>query len=306
MFPGQGSQAPGMADGWLESTAARSVLAEISDALKVNLGDYMAADGDPEELRRTDRAQPALLAVGLMAVATLEAESGKSVKDLAYAVAGHSLGEYTAVAAAGGLGVTAVAQLVGVRSQAMAQTAAGGMSAVLGLPPAALQAALVGQPEVWLANDNCEGQAVISGTLEALPVAEAACQAAGAKRVIRLPVGGAFHTPLQAPAAAAVAAWLCQYRVRPLALPCVMNISSQFHESEEEVKDNLTQQITGPVRWRESLQAVAAQGVTEVLELGCGKVLTGLAPRCDSRLKGVSLTGREELLRYLEAQAAGS
>lgn len=300
MFPGQGSQAPGMAEGWLSGTVARQVLAELSDAVGQDVGLLMAPEADPATLTRTENAQLALLAVGLMAVAELQDATQKPLKDITKYVAGHSLGEYTAVAAAGGLSVTGAAQLVQVRGGAMAQAAPGGMSAVLGLAPASLADVLAGQANVWLANDNCEGQAVISGTLEALPAAEEALKAAGAKRVLRLPVGGAFHTPLQTAAREAVAAWLAARPVAPLNLPCVMNFTAQNHENEQEIQENLIQQITGQVRWREAMQHAAAQGVTEALELGCGKVLAGLAPRCDSRLQAVSLTGREALLRYLE------
>jgi [acyl-carrier-protein] S-malonyltransferase len=289
-----------MAEGWFASAAARQVLEQASEAVGQNLATLMAPEADPALLTRTDNAQVALLVVGLMAAAALQEATQKPLKELAKYVAGHSLGEYTAVAAAGGLTVAGAAQLVRVRGQAMAQAAPGGMSAVLGLAPDLLAAVMATQTHVWLANDNCEGQAVISGTLEALPGAEAALKAAGAKRVLRLPVGGAFHTPLQTAAREAVAAWLVAQPIGPFQLPCVMNYTAQIHENETDIKENLTQQITGQVRWREAMQQAAAQGVTQALELGCGKVLAGLAPRCDSRLQAVSLTGQEELLRYLE------
>lgn len=291
-----------MAEGWLSGTAARQVLAEASEALSLNLGQLMASAADAATLTRTENAQVALVVVGLMAVAELQDALKKPLKDIGKYVAGHSVGEYTAVAAAGGLEVAAATRLVRVRGEAMAQAAPGGMSAVLGLAPASLAEVLAGQTEVWLANDNCEGQAVISGMLAALPAVEEACKSAGAKRVLRLPVSGAFHTPLQTAAAAAVAGWLKAHTVAPLELPCVMNFTAQIHEKENEIKENLTKQITGQVRWREAMQQAAAQGVNEALELGYGKVLTGLAPRCDGRLRAVSISGREELLRYLEAR----
>jgi len=300
MFPGQGSQTPGMATGWLAGAAARAVLAEASEAVGQNLAKLMAPEADAVTLTRTENAQLALLVVGLMAVAELQEALKKPLKNIAKYVAGHSLGEYTAVAAAGGLGVAAACRLVAVRGRTMAQAAPGGMSAVLGLSPEILAEVLEKCPQVWLANDNCDGQAVISGTLEALPAAEAAAQAAGAKRVLRLGVGGAFHTPLQQGAAQAVAAHLAAHPMAVLQLPCVMNFTAQNHENKTEVEENLTQQITHRVRWREAMQYAAGQGVTQALELGCGKVLAGLSPRCDARLQARSLTSREELLRYME------
>ncbi len=303
MFPGQGSQGLGMHQGWLSSAAARAVLAEANEALGFDLGKMMGEGSDAATLTRTENAQPALLVVGLMAKMALEEATGKKLKELGKYVAGHSLGEYTAVAAAGGLGVADAVHLVRLRGEAMAQAAAGGMSAVLGLKPEVIEKVLGQHADVWFANDNCEGQAVISGTLEALPAVEEVLKAAGAKRVLRLPVGGAFHTPLQQGAAAAVAAALVGQTLAPLQLPCLMNYTAQLHEKEDEVKDNLVQQITGRVRWREGLQRAASMGVTQVIELGCGKVLAGLAPRCDSRLQPASLQGYEELLRWLEATA---
>jgi [acyl-carrier-protein] S-malonyltransferase len=300
MFPGQGSQGVGMHVGWLGSAAARAVLEEANESLGFDLGKMMAEGADAATLTRTENAQPALLVVGLMAQKGLEEAIKKPFKDIGKYVAGHSLGEYTAVAAAGALGVGAAVRLVRLRGEAMAKAEAGGMSAVLGLAPAQIEEILAQHPNVWWANDNCDGQAVISGTLEALPVVEEALKAAGAKRVLRLPVGGAFHTPLQAEAAAAVAAALVEQSLVPLSLPCLMNYTAQIHENDTEIKNNLIQQITGRVRWREGLRRAAEAGVTQAIELGCGKVLAGLAPRCDSRLQAISLTGQEELLRWLE------
>ncbi len=297
-----------MAEGWRDSPAARAVLEAANDALRLNLGQLMAPDADPATLTQTLNAQPCLLVVGLMAAAALQEALGKPIKDFASFVAGHSLGEYTAVAAAGGfgaenLGVAAAVQLVRLRGEAMMQAEAGGMTAVLGLEAAQIQEILQGHAGVWLANDNCPGQVVISGTLEALESAENNLKAAGAKRVLRLPVGGAFHTPLQAAAATRVAQWLVAHAVAPLQLPCLMNLTAQPHTGATEVVANLIGQITQPVRWREGLQLAAHQGVTQALELGCGKVLTGLAPRCDARLQAHSLTNHEDLLRYLAATA---
>lgn len=301
MFPGQGSQAPGMAAGWLGSGAARLVLEEAETALKRPLGALMAENADAATLTQTQNAQPALLVVGLMAKAALEEAAGKPFTALVGSVAGHSLGEYTAVAAAGGLTVTEAVRLVDVRAQAMAKAPKGGMSAVLGLEPEVLEKALESCKDVWLANDNCTGQAVVAAELEALAAAEPVLQAAGAKRVLRLPVGGAFHTPLQTGASEAVAGWLEAHAVQPLQLPCWMNYTAQYHVNDKEIQENLVAQITNRVRWRQAMQNAAEAGVTQAIELGCGKVLSGLAGRCDGRLQAQSLSNLDDALRWLEA-----
>ena len=302
VFPGQGSQAPGMAKGWQGSQAAQAVLEEASDALKLNLAALMAEDADAPTLTLTQNAQPCLLVVGLMANAALAEATGKPLKDIAYAVAGHSLGEYTAVAAAGGFGVTEAAKLVRVRGEAMAKSPAGGMSAVLNMEVEAIEKVLEAYPTVLLANDNANGQAVIAGPLEDLPAAEEALKGAGAKRVLRLPVGGAFHTPMQTGAAEAMKKALQSYQGGNLKLPCLMNFTAQYHDKKEEVIQNLIAQTTGRVRWREGMIRAAEGGITQVIELGCGKVLSGLAPRCDSRLSAQSLTTTDDLLRWVEGQ----
>jgi [acyl-carrier-protein] S-malonyltransferase len=299
IFPGQGSQAPGMAAGWQSSGAARLVLEEACEILNYNLGAIMAASADAATLTQTQYAQPALLVVGLMAVAALQEATGKPLTTWGAGVAGHSLGEYTAVAAAGGLNLAAAVALVKVRAQAMAQAPAGGMSAVLGLDAAHIEAVLADFPQVWLANDNSPAQGVIAAEVGHLAAAEAALQAAGAKRVVRLGVGGAFHTPLQTGAAAAVTEWLGNHQLNDLNLPCWMNITAQSHIINEEIKNNLIAQTTGRVRWRQTMHHVAEAGITQVIELGCGKVLAGLAPRCDERLSAQSLSGTEELLRWV-------
>lgn len=300
MFPGQGSQTLGMAMGWLGSAAARMVLEEAESVLHRPLGAIMAEGADAATLTQTQNAQPALLVVGLMAAAALQEAYGKPLNTLFGSVAGHSLGEYTAVAAAGGLNVADAVRVVDVRAERMAKAPKGGMSAVLGLAPEALEKALESCPNVWLANDNCVGQAVVAAEIEALTAAEPVLQAAGAKRVLRLPVGGAFHTPLQTGAAEAVGGWLEAHSVQPLQLTCWMNSTAQVHENENDIKTNLVAQITNRVRWREAMQNAAEAGITEAIELGCGKVLSGLAGRCDSRLTAQPLSGLEDALRWLE------
>jgi [acyl-carrier-protein] S-malonyltransferase len=179
------------------------------------------------------------------------------------------------------------------------------MSAVLGLEPEVIEKVLENLPNVWLANDNCVGQAVVAAELEVLAAAEPVLQAAGAKRVLRLPVGGAFHTPLQTGAAEAVANWLVAHTVQDLKLPCWMNYTAQYHVNTLEIQENLVAQITHRVRWREAMQNAAEAGVTQAVELGCGKVLSGLAGRCgvglEGRLQAQPLSSLDEVLRWLEA-----
>lgn len=302
LFPGQGSQTAGMAASFMEAPATRDLFGMADEALKFNLSKLMR-EGDEEELRQTQNAQPALLLAGVAAYTYLANGLNKQLPSLAQAVAGHSLGEYTAVAVAGGLPWLTMLQLVRLRGQAMAKAVPvgqGGMSAILGLTPEALQS-VAAATGVVVANDNAPGQVIISGPMEALGPAEETAKAAGAKRALRLNVAGPFHTPAMKPAAEAVQAFLAEHPMTTLAVPCTMNATATPTQEGPQVATNLVTQITSPVRWRESMLALAESGITQVVEFGAGKVLSGMAPRCDARLSSVALDSVETV----EAYAAG-
>ncbi len=293
-FPGQGSQVPGMGREFAEDATARQLFERADDALGLGLTKLMWGE-DADTLTRTENAQPALLVCGLVALDYLQRQAGTNVAGMAAFVAGHSLGEYTAVAAAGGVDFDTAVKLVRLRGVAMLRSGAeGSMSAILGLEPE-MANKVATEAGVVFANDNSTGQAIFSGPVALLEKAEEAAKAAGAKRALRLNVAGPFHTPMMQPAADEVAAYLQANPLRDLQVACVMNASAQARKSAADVAEGLVAQVTSRVRWRESMMHVAEQGVTQVVELGVGKVLSGLAGRCDSRLQGVSLQNRADV-----------
>lgn len=299
LFSGQGSQTPGMASSFMDAAPTRDLFGMADETLKFNLTKLMR-EGDEEELRQTQNAQPALLLAGVAAYTYLASGLKRNLLQLAQAVAGHSLGEYTAVAVAGGLPWLDMLQLVRLRGQTMAKAVPvgqGGMSAVLGLAPEALHD-LAAQTGVVVANDNAPGQVILSGPLDALAKAEEVAKAAGAKRALRLNVAGPFHTPAMKPAAEAVQTFLSEHPLANLAVPCTMNATAAATQTGEDVAANLVKQITSPVRWRESMVSLAEAGITHVIECGAGKVLSAMAPRCDARLSAVALDSVEAVESY--------
>ncbi len=269
--------------------AGRRLFDEVDDALSQPLSRLMF-DGPESELTLTENAQPALMATSLAVVRVLEAEAGLDIgRDVAF-VAGHSLGEYSALAAAQALAVGDAARLLKLRGQAMQRAVpvgAGAMAALLGLDAeaarmVAAEAARAGidHDEVCaVANDNAPGQAVVSGHRSAVERAIEIARGHGARRSVMLPVSAPFHSPLLAPAAAAMAAALAEVRLcRPLA-PLVANVTACPVESPAEIKRLLVQQVTAMVRWRESVLFLAAAGVEEIVEIGAGRVLAGLVKR---------------------------
>ncbi|RYG59476.1 MAG: ACP S-malonyltransferase [Alphaproteobacteria bacterium] len=297
-FPGQGSQVPGMGREFAEDKECCALFERADDALSLGLTKLMWGE-DADTLTRTENAQPALLVCGLVALDYLQRQAGKNVADMAAFVAGHSLGEYTAAAAAGGMGFDRAVKLVRLRGEAMLRSGAeGSMSAILGLEPEVADRVAT-ECGVVFANDNSAGQAIFSGPVEALEKAEEAAKAAGAKRALRLNVAGPFHTPMMMPAADEVSAYLRAHELADLAVPCIMNAAAEPKQLAADVAEGLVAQVTGRVRWRESMILAAEQGVTRVVELGVGKVLGGLASRCDNRLNGVSLQNRADVDAFL-------
>ena len=282
-FPGQGSQAVGMgralADAYPE---ARAVFDEVDDALGEKLS-AVIFDGPIETLTLTENAQPALMAVSLAATRVLAAK-GVGVDRVAY-VAGHSLGEYSALAAAGSLSVTDAARLLRVRGRAMQQAVPvgeGAMAALLGLDLEAASAIAAEAADGQVcdtANDNGAGQVVVSGNKAAVERAVELAKARGARRAVLLPVSAPFHCALMAPAAKVMAEALRDVTINPPAAPLVANVTAAPVTDPETIRRNLIAQVTGMVRWRETIAFLAGAGVDTFVEVGAGKVLSGLAKR---------------------------
>ena len=290
VFPGQGSQAVGMGRELSEAfQPARHVFEEVDDALGQNLSRLMF-EGPEDQLTLTENAQPALMAVSLAVVRSLEREGGIELAEKAVCVAGHSLGEYSALAAAGSLGLVDAARLLKRRGQAMQEAVPvgeGAMAALLGLDLEAVkevaEAAAEGQV-CAAANDNAPGQVVISGHSEAVERAIALASERGAKRSIKLPVSAPFHCALMAPAADVMGEALAGVVLQPPHLPLVANVTAAAVAEPESIRRLLVEQVTAPVRWRESVLAMREMEVSELVELGAGKVLSGLARRIDREL----------------------
>ena len=287
IFPGQGSQAVGMGAELAKAYApARAVFAEVDEALGQPLSKVMW-EGPEDQLTLTENAQPALMAVSLAALRTLEAEKGFSLKDRVSFVAGHSLGEYSALAAAGALSLADTARLLKTRGRAMqaaVPVGQGAMAALLGaeLPQAQELAKAASDGEVCAAaNDNAPGQVVISGTRAAIERAMALAPKYGARRAVLLPVSAPFHCALMQPAADVMSEALSQVTISAPAVPLVANVLASAISDPEAIRTRLIEQVTGMVRWRESMLYLRAQGVDTLYEVGAGRVLTGLARRFD-------------------------
>ena len=305
LFPGQGSQAVGMGKALSEASAvARELFQEVDEALGQNLTRLMA-EGPPDELTLTENAQPAIMANALATLHVLEREGGIRLADKAQFVAGHSLVEYTALAAAEALDVAATARLLKLRGrsmQAAVPVGEGAMAALLGLGlDAARQVAEeASEGEVCaVANDNDPNQVVVSGHKAAVERALEIAKAKGAKRALLLPVSAPFHSPLMAPAARAMEQALADTYVRPPIVPVYANVTAAPVEDPAEIRRLLVEQVTGMVRWRESVAAMSEAGVTHFVEFG-GKVLSPMVKRTapDARTtSAVSMDDIEALLK---------
>jgi [acyl-carrier-protein] S-malonyltransferase len=301
VFPGQGSQAPGMGQALAKAfTPARDLFDEIDDALSQHLSRLMF-EGPEGELMLTENAQPALLAASLAVVRVLECDGGFDIGRHAAYVAGHSLGEYSALAAAGALSVGDAARLVKRRGQAMQQAVpvgVGAMAALLGIDMQTVrdiaEAAADGQV-CAVANDNGPGQIVVSGHREAVERAVALAAAQGARRSIMLPVSAPFHSPLMAPAAEIMEVALGETRIDPPLAPVVANVTAAPTNNPGEIRELLIAQVTQMVRWRESVQVFAVEEVEEVVEIGAGRVLAGLIKRIDRTLPAISVGTPDEI-----------
>jgi [acyl-carrier-protein] S-malonyltransferase len=289
IFPGQGSQAVGMGRDLAAAFApARAVFEEVDEVLKQKLSKLMF-EGPIEELTLTENAQPALMAVSIAVLRVLEAEGGITLQEKAVLVAGHSLGEYSALAAAGAFSIADTAALLKLRGQSMQRAVPqgqGAMAALLGVEmELARQICLAaedgpdGKQVVNCANDNGGGQVVISGHKAAVERAIEIAKTKGVKRAMLLPVSAPFHCALMAPAAVAMAEAFAKTPPRPPIVPLVANVSAAKATDPAEIQDLLVQQVTATVRWRESVQTMTGLGVDSFIELGAGKVLAGLVKR---------------------------
>ncbi|MBN9003673.1 MAG: ACP S-malonyltransferase, partial [Rhizobiales bacterium] len=309
-FPGQGSQTVGMGKALADAfPAARAVFEEVDAALGEKLS-TLIWEGPGETLQLTENAQPALMAVSLATLRVLEAEAGISVARDAAFVAGHSLGEYSALAAAGSFSISDTARLLRTRGLAMQKAVpvgVGAMAALLGLDyeTAVAVAEEAAQGEVCqAANDNGGGQVVVSGDKAAVERATEIAKGKGAKRAMLLPVSAPFHCRLMQPAADVMAKALSEVTVNRPVVPLVSNVLAAPISDPEEIRKRLVEQVTGTVRWRESVAYMAGQGVTHFLEIGAGKVLSGLVKRIADGAVGVAVGGPNDIAAAKDALAA--
>ena len=302
VFPGQGSQAVGMGRDLNETyAAARHVFEAVDEALDQRLS-HLMFEGPEEELVLTENAQPALMAVSLAVVKVIEAESGRPIHELTSYVAGHSLGEYSALAAAGSLDVADAARLLKLRGRAMqaaVPVGKGAMAALLGLEigevKAVAEEATAAGGICAPANDNANGQVVISGDKAAVERAVEAAKARGAKRAVMLQVSAPFHCSLMALAAQVMATALAETSLRAPSVPLVANVTASSVDDPDEIRRLLVEQVTEMVRWRECVQYLRQQGVDNLVELGSGKVLTGLTRRIDRDITALGAGSPSEI-----------
>ena len=300
-FPGQGSQRPGMGEAWVEHPSWELV-AEATEYAGIDIGALLLT-ADADELVITRNAQLSTFVLSLVVLDAIERTGLEPAR-----AAGHSLGEYTALVASGALSFEDGVRLVTERGDAMlaaAEARPGTMAAVLGLDDDKVAEACAATPgDVWVANYNAPGQVVIAGDAEAIERAGAAAKDLGAKRVMGFPVGGAFHTPFMAPASERLAKALGTVEWRDPAIPVHANVDAALHPHGGEWADLLAAQLTSPVRWRQILHHLDEAGVTTIIEVGAGGVLTGMAKRTVSGARNVSVGTPEELDALLESMAS--
>ena len=303
-FPGQGSQAVGMGK---DLAAAYPEARAVFDEVDAALGEKLSAvifEGPEDTLTLTANAQPALMAVSMALVRVLEARGLDLAKSASY-VAGHSLGEYSALCAAGMFSISDTARLLRIRGNAMqaaVPAGEGAMAAIIGLVNADVEAACAegsAHGAVQIANDNGGGQLVISGLKPAVEAAAAAATEKGAKRALMLPVSAPFHSSLMQPAADAMREALAGVAKSAPVVPVIANVRAAPVSDPDEIARLLVEQVTGQVRWRETVAWFAANGVDTLAEIGAGKVLTGLARRIDRSLTGINVAGPDDIDPFL-------
>ncbi len=287
-------------------TEAREIFEEVDEALKQKLSALMF-EGPSDDLTLTENAQPALMAVSMAVIKVLEKQGNLSIKNTARYVAGHSLGEYSALAATGSLALSDAARLLKTRGQAMQKAVPvgeGAMAALLGLDVDQVQEVAGDASDdgqiCTAANDNAPGQVVVSGHKAAVERAIELAKGKGAKRAMLLPVSAPFHCPLMKPAAAVIEKALASVDVKPPAVPVIANVTASSVIEPGEIRRLLVEQVTAMVRWRESVGLMVEAGVNTLIEAGAGKVLTGLAKRINGDLTGISLQSPQDIEEFLK------
>ncbi|MBP6985055.1 MAG: ACP S-malonyltransferase [Alphaproteobacteria bacterium] len=306
VFPGQGSQKVGMGkeihDAFPE---ARLVFEEIDDVLNQNLSKIIFS-GSESDLNLTYNTQPALMAVSLAIFRVMEKALGDRIESI-HSFAGHSLGEYSALAAAGVLSIADTAKLLRIRGKAMQDAVPigeGAMAAILGMPQNELEDVLTASRRgqtCSIANDNCAGQLVISGHLEAVERAMQLADKQGARKCIMLPVSAPFHCSLMAPAAVKMAEALNEVTFSSPLKPILTNVTADFEQDTTKIRHNLVEQVTGQVRWRESIEKLIDVGVTQLVEVGAGRVLTGLNKRIIPDALAISIQTPHDLDTFFQS-----
>ena len=306
VFPGQGSQTVGMGKELADAfPAAKAVFNEVDDTLGQNLSSIMFK-GPDEDLVLTENTQPALLACSIAVLRVLESEGGFKIADHGQFVAGHSLGEYSALCAAGTFSLSDAAKLVKIRGKAMqiaVPVGEGAMAALMGLE--ALDAEAVAEEAAQgdvcdFANDNASGQVVVSGTRAAVERAVVIAKEHGAKRALLLPVSAPFHCAMMQPAADVMAGALGDTQMNDPIIPLIANVTAQEVTTANEARKLLIKQVCGRVRWREGALYMKSQGVSELVEIGHGKVLSGMAKRIDKELSGLAIGSAETIEEFLK------
>ena len=306
VFPGQGSQTVGMGKELSDAfPAAKAVFKEVDDTLGQNLSSIMFK-GPDEDLVLTENTQPALLACSIAVLRVLESEGGLKIADHGQFVAGHSLGEYSALCAAGTFSLSDAAKLVKIRGKAMqiaVPLGEGAMAALLGLE--ALDAEAVAEEAAQgdvcdFANDNASGQVVVSGATAAVERALVIAKEHGAKRALLLPVSAPFHCAMMQPAADVMAGALGDTQMNDPIIPLIANVTAQEVTTANEARELLIKQVCGRVRWREGALYMKSQGVSELVEIGHGKVLSGMAKRIDKELSGRAIGSAETIEKFLK------
>lgn len=308
VFPGQGSQKIGMGKDLFDNfKIAKEVFQTVDDILKVNLSKIMF-EGPNEDLTQTQNTQPALMAVSIALIKVLENDFGKSITDLGSIAAGHSLGEYSALCATKALSLEDTAKLLQVRGNSMAkcgQKTSGAMAAIIGAQNDLVEEvvkAAAGSGEICqIANDNSVGQIVISGSKKAIDDAIVIAKEKGIKRALPLPVSGAFHSQLMADAASEMKEALENVQINKPTLPIVANVTADEVSDPEQIKDLLVKQITGSVKWRQTMLFMENAGVKNLIEIGSGKVLSGLVGRTCKEISALSIQNIEDIKNFTTA-----
>ncbi len=305
IFPGQGSQFVGMGKDLYENfKSAKEVFQKVDEVLKFKLSNIIF-EGPSEELTQTQNTQPALMAVSIALIEILEKEFGKKVQDMCEFVAGHSLGEYSALCAAKSITLEETARLLQIRGSEMAKCGAktkGAMAAIIGaeielVEEIAKEASKYGVCQV--ANDNSVGQVVLSGAKEAVEKALIIAKEKGVKRALMLPVSGAFHSELMKDAAFSMKDALVNAKIQKPIVPLIANVVANEVVDENEIRNLLEKQITASVKWRETMLFFEKNGVNQVIEIGAGKVLTGLASRTCKDISTISIQNVEDLKKFV-------